>query len=179
MKRKDEFGIGGSIFLTIVFACMALFTYQTDKSSYSPIWIPIIGVIVGIVMIIIAAIKALNKNARKDQQEKFSKSISYDSNFGNGDLTLYFNSTDKIVTICATTTSSVSKREVKDFVCLKSVETDNYIVSLDSTKNKVISVQNNKGEILLKEYCINEKLKAMNISSKPSTPSLKTFNNYA
>lgn len=179
MKRKDEFGVWGSIFLTIVFACMAIFTYQTDKSNYSPIWIPVIGVIVGIVMIVVATIKVLNRNARKEQQENFSKSISYDSNFGNGDLTLYFNSSNKSVTICATTTSSARKRVINDFVCLQTVETDNYIVSLDSTKNKVISVHNKKGEILLIECCINEKLKAMNISLTPSTPSLKAFNNYA
>lgn len=95
MKRQDDLGVGGSIFMTVVFAAMAIFTYQTDPSENPLAWIPGIGVIVGIIMTIIAANKASNESARKDQQESFGKSITHDSSFGNGDLKLYFDSSAK------------------------------------------------------------------------------------
>ena len=75
MKRQDNWGVGGSIFLTIVFAGMAIFTYQTDTSGNPLALIPGIGVFVGIVMAIKAANKAADESAKKEQQEKFSKSI--------------------------------------------------------------------------------------------------------
>ena len=58
MKRQDDLGVGGSIFMTVVFAAAAIFTYQTDPSGNPLAWIPGIGVIVGIIMTIIAANKA-------------------------------------------------------------------------------------------------------------------------
>ena len=33
MKRQDDLGVGGSIFMTVVFAAAAIFTYQTDPSG--------------------------------------------------------------------------------------------------------------------------------------------------
>lgn len=181
MKRQDEFGVGGSIFLTIVFAVMAIFTYQTDSSEESNLlaWIPGIGVIVGIFLTIIAANEASNKRARETQQNNFANSIIHDSSFGNGDLKLYFNSSDKKVTICATTTSGTSEKIIDNFEQRKTVQTDNHIVSLDSLSNKVIRVKNNNGSISLEECCINDELKNKGIVIKPSTPAIKAFNDYA
>ena len=85
MKRQDDLGVGGSIFMTVVFAAAAIFTYQTDPSGNPLAWIPGIGVIVGIIMTIIAANKASNESARKDQQESFGKTISHDSKNEKGD----------------------------------------------------------------------------------------------
>ena len=33
MKRQDDLGVGGSIFMTVVFAAVAFFTYQIDPSD--------------------------------------------------------------------------------------------------------------------------------------------------
>ncbi len=181
MKRQNELGVGGSIILTIVFAVMAVFTYQTDSSGEgNPLaWIPGSGVIVGIIMTIITAINASNKSAREEQQKNFAKSITHDSSFGNGDLKLYFNSSNKKVTICATTTSGTSEKVIDNFEQRKSVETDNHIVSLDSSSNKVLRVKNNSGSIAFEECCINDELNKLNVVIKPSTPSIKAFNDYA
>ena len=99
MKRQDNWGVGGSIFLTIVFAGMAIFSYQSDPSGNPIAFIPGIGVLVGIVMTIKAANKAADESAKKEQQEKFSKSIVHDSSFGNGDLKIYFDTANKNATI--------------------------------------------------------------------------------
>ena len=70
MKRQDELSVGGSIILTIVFAVMAVFTYQTDSSGEgNPLaWIPGVGVVAGIIMTIIAAINASNKVREKNNK---------------------------------------------------------------------------------------------------------------
>ena len=179
MKRQDDLGVGGSIALTIAFAVMAVVTYQTDSNGNPLAWIPGIMVIVGIIMTIIAANKASNKSAREEQQKNFAKSITHDNSFGNGDLKLYFNSSDKKVTICATTTSGTSEKVIDNFEQRKSVETDNHIVSLDSSNNKVLRVKNNNGSIAFEECCINDELKKKGIEVKPSTPTIKSFNDYA
>lgn len=181
MKRQDEFGVGASVFLTIVFAVMAIFTYQTDSSGEgNPLaWIPGIGVIAGIIMTIMAAVKASNKNAMEEQQNNFATTVTYDSSFGDGDLKLYFNSSDKKVTICATTTSGTSEKIIDNFEQRKSVKTDYHIVSLDSLNNKVLRVSNNNGNIALEECCINDELKKKGIIIKPSTPTIKAINDYA
>lgn len=179
MKRQDDLGVGGSIVLTILFAGMAVFTYQTDPSGNPLAWIPGIGAVVGVIMTIIAANKASNESARKEQQEIFAKSINHDSSFGNGDLKLYFDSSNKKVTICATTTSGTSEKVIDNFKNRKSVETDNHIVSLDSLRNKVLRVKNNNGNIALEECCINDELRKMNVMVRPSTPTVKAFNDYA
>lgn len=62
MKRQDNWGVGSSIFLSIVFAGMAILTYQSDPSIA---FIPVIGVLVGIVMAIKAANKAADESANK------------------------------------------------------------------------------------------------------------------
>lgn len=181
MKRQDKLDVGSSIILTIVFAVMAVLTYQADSSGEgNPLaWFPGIGVVAGIIMTIIAAINASNKSAREEQQDKFAKSITHNSSFGNGDLKLYFNSSNKKVTICATTTSGTSEKVVENFEQRKSVETDNHIVSLDSLNNKVLRVKNNNGIVAFEECCINDELKQKGVTVKPSTPTIKAFNDYA
>ena len=179
MKKQDDLSLGGSIILTIVFAIMAFFTYQTDSLSNFLAWIPGICVIFGIIMIIIAAIDSSYKSARKKQQTNFARSITYDSCFGNGDLKLYFNYSNKKVTICATTTSGTEEMVIDDFEQRNSIETDNHIVSLDSLSNKVIRVKNDNGSIALGYCCINDELKKKEVVVKPSIPTIKAFNDYA
>lgn len=65
MKRQDDLSVGGSIFMTVVFAAAAIFTYQTDPSGNTLAWIPCSGVIIGIIMTIIAANKASNESAKR------------------------------------------------------------------------------------------------------------------
>ena len=147
MKKQDNWGVGGSIFLTIVFAGMAIFSYQSDPSGYPIAFIPGIGVLVGIVMTIKAANKAADESAKKEQQEKFSKSIVHDSSFGNGDLKIYFDTANKNATICATTATGTSQKEIEAFVIYISVQTDEHMVALDSSHKKILSVKNNNGTI--------------------------------
>ena len=179
MKRQDNFGVGGSIFLTIIFAVMAIFSYQTSPSGNPLVFIPCIGILVGIVMVIKAAYKASNESAKKDQQEIFSKSIIYDSSYGNGDIKIYFDTANKKAIICATTTTNARQKVIEGFVKYKSVQTDEHLVSLDSSCNKVLRVKNNDGNIDLKECCINDELKRMEIDVKPSSPVIKSYNDYA
>ena len=169
MKRQDDLGVGGSIFMTVVFAAAAIFTYQTDPSGNPLAWIPGIGVIVGIIMTIIAANKASNESARKDQQESF----------GNGDLKLYFDYSAKKVTVCATTTSGTNQKVVDGFVKASAVQTDNHIVALDSTSNKVIRAKSNNGDVMLGQANINEELSKLGVTVTDSNPTLKHFNDYA
>lgn len=179
MKRKDDLGVGGSILLTVVFAGIAIFTYQSDSSGDSLAWIPGAGAVVGIIMTIIAANKASNKSAREAQQEDFARNVTFDSSIGDGDLKLYFDSSNKKVTICATTTNGTKQEIVNDFIKAKAVETDEHLVALDATRNKVLRVNNNNGDISLAQCCINEKLEALGLEIKPSTTTLKAFNKYA
>lgn len=179
MKRQYDLGVGGSIALTIVFAVMAVFTYQTDPSGNPLAWVPGSGVIVGIIMTIIAANKASNESARKDQQESFGKTISHDSSFGNGDLKLYFDSSAKKVTVCATTTSGTNQKVIDGFVKASAVQTDNHIVALDSTSNKVIRAKSNNGNVMLGQANINEELSKLGVTVTDSKPILKHFNDYA
>lgn len=182
MKRQDDLGVGGSIFMTVVFAAVAFFTYQIDPSDPSGIllaWIPGVGVIVGIIMTIIATNKASNESARKDQQESFGKTISHDSSFGNGDLKLNFNSSAKKVTVCATTISETNQKVIDGFVKASAVQTDNHIVALDSTSNKVIRAKSNNGNVMLGQANINEELSKLGVTVTDSKPTLKHFNDYA
>ncbi len=179
MKRQDDLGVGGSIFMTVVFAAAAIFTYQTDPSGNPQAWIPGIGVIVGIIMTIIAANKASNESARKDQQESFGMTISHDSSFGNGDLKFYFDSSAKKVTVCATTTSGTNQKVIDGFVKTSAVQTDNHIVALDSTSNKVIRAKSNNGNVMLGQANINEELSKLGVTVTDSKPTLKHFNDYA
>ena len=179
MKRQDDLGVGGSIVLTIIFAVMAVFTYQTDSNGNPLAWIPGCMVIVGIIMTIMAAVKASNESARDEQQQNAAKLIKHDSSFGRGDLKFYFDSSTSKVTICATTTNEAKQEEVNNFVHSNAVETDNYIVALDSTNHKILKATNNDG-IIAKKICdLNKELSLLGITLKKSKPSLKAYNDYA
>lgn len=47
MKRQDDFGVGGALFLSVIFAIMAILSYNSDKSGNPIAIIPAIGVVVG------------------------------------------------------------------------------------------------------------------------------------
>lgn len=179
MKRQDDLGVGASIVLTIIFAAMAVLTYKTDSSGNPLAWIPGIGVVLGIVMTISEANKASNKSVRNNQQESFGKTIYHDSSFGDGDLKLYFDSSAKKVTVCATTTSGTNQKVIDDFVKASVVQTDNHIVALDSTNNKVIRAMSNNGNVVLEQANINEELFKLGVNVTDSKPTLKYFNDYA
>lgn len=179
MKRQDDLGLGGSIVITIIFAILAVFTYQTDSNDNPLVWIPVAGLTASIILTIIAAIKVSNKKAKAKQQRDAEKSIKYDSYFGQGDLKLYFDSSQNKVTICATTTKEAKLEEVTDFVRSKVVETDSYIVAVDSTNHKILRASNKEGTIAKKICNLNEELLSLGITLNNSSPSLKTFNNYA
>ncbi len=168
--------------MTVIFAIMAFVTLQAndfDSFAWSVAIIPGAGVIVGIIMTIIAVNKASNESARKNQQESFGKSITHDSSFGNGDLKIYFDSSAKKVTVCATTTNGTNQKVIDEFVKAKIVRTDNHIVALDSTSNKVIRVKSNDGNIVLDQVNINEKLAELGETVNESNPTLMHFNDYA
>ena len=179
MKRKEHPEVGASIFLTIVFAGMAIFTYQSDSWDNFLAWIPGIGVIWGIIMTISGAIAASNRSAREAQQDDFAKKVTFDSSIGDGDLKLYFDSLNKKVTICATTTNGFKQKTISDFVKTQAKETDEYFVVFDATCNKILRVSCRNGSIFSSLCCINEELKILSSDLKPSNPALMTFNKYA
>lgn len=179
MKRQSELGLGSSIVITIVFAIMALYTYQIDGDSSYLAWIPGFGVLAGIIYSIIAAVQASNKKAMLKQQQDAAKSIKHDSYFGRDDLKLYFDSTTSKVIICATTKNEAKQEEITNFVLSKAVETDNYIVAIDLINHKILRARNENGIISKEIYSLHEELKNLGISLKNSNPSLKTYNNYA
>lgn len=76
MKRQDDLGVGGSIALTIVFAVMAVVTYQTDSNGNPLAWIPGIMVVVGIIMTIMAANKLQTKVPRKNNSKMPRKRLN-------------------------------------------------------------------------------------------------------
>ena len=45
MKRQDDFGVGGALFLSVIFAIMAILSYNSDKSGNPIAIIPAIGVV--------------------------------------------------------------------------------------------------------------------------------------
>lgn len=179
MKRQDEFSVGGSILATIVFVILAVVTYQTDDHGNPLAWIPGIGAIIGVIMTIVSAVHENNKDQREGQQNIAAKAIIHDSEFGNGDLKMYFNSSESKVTICATTTEGSNKKEVYDFKRLLTAETDNHIVAVDSSSHKVIRAKSVNGQVALGESCIDEELQAKGSSLQPSEMTIKTYNDYA
>lgn len=179
MKKQDEPGVGGSIVLTIIFAVMAVFTYQTDSNGNPLAWIPGVMVIVGIIMTIIAANKASNEKARKEQQKNAAQAIKHDSSFGTNDLKLYFDSSSSKVTICATTTSGSKQEEIKDFIRSRIVKTDSYIVAVDYLNHKILKARNINGNISKTICNLNEELKTLGITVSNSSPALKAYNDYA
>lgn len=179
MKRQDNYSVSGSIILTVIFAIMAIFSYQQDSSSTSPAILPAIGVLVGIVMTIIAANKASNESAHKEQQDRFAMTITHDSSFGNGNLKMYFNSTNKTATLCATTTTDSNQITVEHFAKGNIVKTDEHIVAIDAECNKLISAKNTNGNINLKKCYLKSELIKLGVDYKKSTPTLKAYNDYA
>ena len=85
MKKQDNWGVGGSIFLTIVFAGMAIFSYQSDPSGYPIAFIPGIGVLVGIVMTIKAAKQKYpdKKIVAVFQPHTFSRTLEFTDELAN------------------------------------------------------------------------------------------------
>ena len=182
MKRKDDLGVGGNIFLTVIFAIMAFVTFQSnnwDPAAITIGCIPIAGMIYGIVMAFNAAGKNADEEARQEQQESFSRTVVHDSSFGNGDLKLYFNTPDKTVTLCATTTANSNQKTVDNFVKGKAVETDEHIVAVDAECNKLIRAKNANGNININECYLKSELIKLGIDYKKSTPALKAYNDYA
>ena len=179
MKRKEEQSVVGSIFITIVFAILAILTYQTDDAGNPLAWIPGSVAIAGIFMTFFAAIEDSNKKAKKEQQEKAARVIEHDKSFGHDDLKLYFDSSTNVVTICTTTTNGAKQIKVANFVCSNVVETDNYLVAVDSTNYKILKVKNDNGEISKKICNLYDELEKLGITHEKSTPSLKAYNDYA
>ena len=146
MKKKEEFSVGGSIAMTVIFAVMAIYTGQ-EKDLSSFVWLPIALTVGGFIMTIMAIVQSSNESAKKEQQQNAAKAIKHDSSFGNNELKLYFDSSASKVTICATTTNGSTREEIRGFVRTKAVETDSYIVAVDSTNHKILKVGNNNGRI--------------------------------
>lgn len=179
MKKQDDFSVGGALVLSVIFAIMAILSYNSDKSGNPIAIIPAIGVVVGLVMALNAKSKASDRKARKEQQDIFSQTLDYDDCFGNGDLKLYFNSQKQDVTVCATTNDGRNTQVVRDFSITETVKTDSYIVSYDATHNKILRIKTNNGNILLKEFNLNYTLKKWDVILKKSTPAVKAYNDYA
>ena len=118
MKKKEELSLGGSVVVTIIFAVLALLSYNSDAGTLTVI--PIAGIVIGVVMCIMAAIEQSKKSAREEEQNNFSDKLVYDSKHGDEDLMLYFNNQQKTITIGSSTTSNVTQEVVNDFVNLNS-----------------------------------------------------------
>ena len=176
MKKDNKLGTGAPIALTVFFGILAIISFSDGGNL---VWVPLVGVAIGVIMTIVAAVQASNASARKKQQESIAKTLTYDTTFGNGDLTMYFNSKEQEVTICATSTEGSTQKTVHGFVRNECVETDEHLVALDSLANKVVRVKNYSGFISLGECCINEELQKLGITIKSSSPSLKAINDYA
>lgn len=179
MKKQDDLSVGGALFLSVIFAIMAILSYNSDESGNPIAIIPAIGVIVGLVMALNAKSKASDRKARKEQQDIFAQTLDYDDCYGNGDLKLYFNSQRQDVTVCATTNEGRNTQVVGDFSVTETVKTDSYIVSYDATHNKILRIKNNNGNIMLKEFNLNYTLKKWDVVMKKSTPAVKAYNDYA
>lgn len=178
MKKQEEFSVGGSIAVTVIFAAMAIYTGQ-EKDLSSFVWLPIALTVAGIIMTIIAVIQSSNESAKEEQQKNAAKAIKHDSSFGNNDLKLYFDSSSSKVTICATTTNESKQEEVRGFVRSKVVETDSYIVALDATNHKILKAMNNNGKVSKTICNLDDELKALGIIIDKSCPALKAYNDYA
>lgn len=182
MKRKDDLGVGYYIFITVIFAIMAFATFQSNDWKPEALAIgifPIAGIIYGIAMAFNESNKNAEKEARQAHQESFSRTVEHDSSYGNGDLKLYFNTTNKTVTLCATTTEDYNQKAVEYFAKGKTIETDEHIVALDAECNKLISAKNTNGYINLLECYLRSELIKLGIDYKKSTPALKAYNDYA
>lgn len=179
MKKNQELGVGGSIGLTIAFAIAAFLSYKVDDGKSAFYVMPIIGVAIGVILTIIYAVKASNESARKRRQDEFSQTIDYDSEFGNGDVKFYFNNSKKLVTVCATSTNDNNQEEVRNFIYSTAVETDTYLVAVDSINFKIVRAMNLEGSVAMGVCDIKEKLQLSEDSIKESKLTLKSYNNYA
>jgi hypothetical protein len=180
MKQKEDITFGSSVFVTIVFAIMAIYTYNTtsDFSRGSVMIYPLFGVAIGVVMMIITGMQKMKESEREEVQERVSRTIKHDKSFGNGNIKLYFDSANKSVTLSATSTSDAHKETIDNFQYTDAVETDYHVVALDMNNLKVLCAGNNKG-ILSKELCdLGKELRGLGINVKPSTPAIKAFNDY-
>ena len=176
MKKKEDFGFGGSVAVTVVFAIMAIYTYSNDGGA-AGIY-PLTGVAIGVVMMIITGIQKMKESERESVQDSVSRSIRHDISVGNGNIKLYFESSKKRVTLSATSTSDADKETIDDFEYTDAVETDYHVVALDMHNLKVLCAGNDKG-MLTKELCdLGHELMELGITVKPSTPSIKAFNDY-
>lgn len=179
MKKKNDMTVGGALSLTVLFAIMAIFSYTSDKEGNPIAVIPVVGVVVSLIMALNALIKSEAKEERKKQQDKFAKTVDFDDSFGNEDLKLYFNSNKQEVVICATTDGGNDTKVVSGFGVACSVKTDDYIVSFDAMRHKVLRIKSRKGTITYKEYDFGDELKNMGVTLRNSIPALKAYNNYA
>lgn len=68
MKRQDDFGVGGALFLSVIFAIMAILSYNSDKSGNPIAIIPAIGVVVGLFMALNAKSKASDRKQEKNSR---------------------------------------------------------------------------------------------------------------
>lgn len=176
MKKKEDFGFGGSVAVTVVFAIMAIYTYSNDGGAVGIY--PLTGVAIGVIMMIITGIQKMKESEREAVQESVSRSIRHDISVGNGNIKLYFDSSKKTVTLSATSTSDADKETIDDFEYTDAVETDYHVVAFDMQNLKVLCAGNDKG-ILTKELCnLEQALKELGIRVNPSTPAIKAFNDY-
>lgn len=178
MKKKEELSLGGSVVVTIIFAVLALLSYNSNAGTLTVI--PIAGIVIGVVMCIMAAIEQSKKSAREEEQNNFSDKLVYDSKHGDEDLMLYFNNQQKTITIGSSTTSNVTQEVVNDFVKTEVVDADSFIAVLDANQRKVLRVSGNAGKINRKTFNIagdyEEKCGKRLLSSNPT---LRAYNDYA
>ena len=177
-EKEEELSLGGSVVVTIIFAVLALLSYNSDAGTLTVI--PIAGIVIGVVMCIMAAIEQSKKSAREEEQNNFSDKLVYDSKHGDEDLMLYFNNQQKTITIGSSTTSNVTQEVVNDFVKTEVVDADSFIAVLDANQRKVLRVSGNAGKINRKTFSIagdyEEKCGKRLLSSNPT---LRAYNDYA
>lgn len=179
MKKQDSLSVGGSLIFTFIFVILEIIFYQMSSTTNLILLIPVIGIGYGIFLTIKAYLKKSNREASEAIQNQKANSIKYDSTFGEEELKLYFDSDNKKVTIIATNGYISAQKEVEEFVRYQEVETDDYIVALDASINKVIRVRYLDTSVDLVEYQLNEKIQSLGIVLKKSSPALTAFNKYA
>lgn len=181
MEKQNDY-VGGlivSVLLTLFLVAMAVVTYQDPDA---PQWLGLI-LMLGAVLVIIATIAVIveesNRKAKNEQQNKAAKNIEYDSDYGNEELKLYFDSKKAKVTICVATTTETKQEEIDNFIQSNIFNINNYIVVVDFVNLKILKVGSKDGKINKKLYELEDKLKSLDINLKNSEPALKTYNNYA
>lgn len=179
MKKQDSEGIGCSLIVTLTFVVIEIILFQMSSSGNLILLFPIFGIGYGLYLTIKAYLKQSYREASEAIQNSKANSIKYDSTFGKEELKLYFDNENKRITIIATNGYISDQKEVEEFVRYQEVETDDYIVALDASINKVVRVRYYDTSVDLMEYQLNEKIKSLGIVLKKSSPALMTFNKYA